>query len=189
METITLTQLQNIMPSARARFSKRRDSKSRAEVFLPYLQQFMEEYGITSPISMSYFLATIAVESAELRFTEEIASGVAYEGRKDLGNKKPGDGVRYKGRGLIQLTGYNNYKEYSTAVGFDFYSTTAKAKGLAQPGNAVRSACWFWWKHDLNTIAAEDNPIRIRKIVNGGLNGYPLFIQYVDKAKSILMFK
>ena len=73
METITLTQLQNIMPSARARFSKRRDSKSRAEVFLPYLQQFMVEYGITSPISMSYFLATIAVESAELRFTEEIA--------------------------------------------------------------------------------------------------------------------
>lgn len=181
---IKINQLLAIMPNAKRLYNAHvRDSKTCAEVYLPHLNKFMEQYHIEKPLEVAYFLATIAVESGELRYAEEIASGAAYEGRKDLGNTVRGYGKRFKGRGLIQLTGFNNYKSYSDSIGFDFYSTEAKAKGLAQPANAVRSACWFWWKNDLNKLANQDLAERVRRRVNGGLNGYAQFMQYVARSK------
>ena len=181
---VTINQLLAVMPNAKRRFhATDPSSKSCAEVFLPYLNQYMEKYNIQQPLEVVYFLATIAVESGELRYTEEIASGAAYEGRKDLGNTVKGYGKRFKGRGLIQITGFYNYKAYSDSIGYDFYSTEARAKGIAQPGNATRSACWFWWKNNLNDLARQDAAQRIRRRVNGGLNGYAQFMQYVERAK------
>ena len=71
-------------------------------------QGVMEKYQITTPLRRAAFLAQLAHESGELKYMEEIASGEAYEGRKELGNTAPGDGKRYKGRGPIQLTGRFN---------------------------------------------------------------------------------
>lgn len=183
-EVITLAQLQAIMPNSK-RMVNKKDPKAGtyAERYLGYLNSFLPQYGITEPLDVAYFLATIAVESCELLYTEEIASGSAYEGRKDLGNTKPGMGKMYKGRGLIQITGYYNYRAYSRDVNFDFYSTLSKAQGLAKPGNAVRSACWYWQKNGLTAIALTDSPQKVRRKVNGGLNGYTQFLQYLARAK------
>ena len=186
-EVICLTQLYSIMPGAKKKMVPgRKDSKTKGEVFLYWLNKYMWEYGITQRLDKIYFLATIAIESGELKYTEEIASGAAYEGRKDLGNTQKGDGVKFKGRGLIQLTGRANYEAYSKAVKFDFYSTLAKAKGLAQPGNATRSACWFWDKNNLKALALRDDLKGVRKKVNGGYNGLETFEGYVARAKAAI---
>src|SRR6187401_2449209 len=91
-----------------------------AELFLPYIITSLEQFQINTPIRQLCFLAQVGHESGGLFYTEELASGTAYEGRKKLGNTQPGDGVRFKGRGLIQVTGRSNYKNISDALGVDF---------------------------------------------------------------------
>lgn len=76
--------------------------------------------GITDKGQIAYILATMKHESGDGRYTEEIASGSAYEGRSDLGNTQSGDGVRFKGRGLVQITGRNNYNKFGKWLGVDF---------------------------------------------------------------------
>ncbi len=132
----------------------------------------MAANSIDTPLRMAHFLAQIGHESGDLQFCEEIASGVAYEGRKDLGNTRPGDGRRFKGRGLIQLTGRANYAAYSKARGID-YTTEEGAELLAsEPGTAVDVACWFWMTRRLNELADRDDIAAITRRINGGLNGF-----------------
>ncbi len=69
----------------------------------------MRRFDINTKKRAAAWLGNVAKESGELYYTEEIASGAAYEGRADLGNTVPGDGVRFKGRGYIQITGRHNY--------------------------------------------------------------------------------
>ena len=99
--------------------------------YFPGLVAKMNENAINTPLRRVHFLAQIGHESAELTYSEEIASGRAYEGRRDLGNTQLGDGVRFKGRGLIQVTGRANYGEYGRARGRDFTSGTAAAHVIA----------------------------------------------------------
>jgi putative chitinase len=174
---ITLAQLISIAPS----------SKPRASVFLAPLNAAMKEFEIdASPARIAAFLAQILHESGSLLYTEEIASGASYNGRKDLGNTHPGWGELYKGRGLIQITGYYNYTAVMMALGID---CVEHPEILKEPVNACRSAAWFWKDRNLSSLADQNTDeafIKITKRVNGGTNGLQDRISFYHRAKEIL---
>ena len=151
----------------------------------PLLEK-MAHHGIDTALRISHFLAQVGEESCELRYCEEIASGAAYEGRKDLGNTQPGDGVRFKGRGLIQLTGRANYVAYGKARGMDFTTPEGAALLASDPQCAVDVACWFWTGHGLNALADQDDITGITRRINGGLNGFDERQAKLNRAKFFL---
>jgi putative chitinase len=155
---MTLDQLIKIMPYARAR----------AAMFLGPLNDTMTEFGIDTPARQASFLAQVGHESGQLQYVRELASGTAYEGRKDLGNMQPGDGVRFKGRGLIQITGRANYVACGLSLGIDLIGDPAL---LESPTLAARSAGWFWAKNGLNALADAGDQTRVTRRINGGTNG------------------
>lgn len=148
--------------------------------FLPYLNKYMGEYGIDTPLRAAHFLAQVMHESGELQFVRELASGAAYEGRKDLGNTRPGDGRVYKGRGLLQLTGKNNYMKFAKETGLDVVKKPAL---LELPQWAAMSACWYWAGHSLNALADKDSLTLVTKRINGGTNGIKQRAAYLERAK------
>lgn len=149
--------------------------------FYPFLRKWMEFYNINTPLQQAQFLAQIGHESGRFYYTEEIASGEAYEWRKDLDNNIEGYGVEYKGRGLIQITGFVNYKSLSDDTGIDFVKYP---KLLEEPEYAAMSACWYWDKHKLNNIAGDI--VKVTKKINGGLNGYEDRLMLFNKFKKEL---
>jgi predicted chitinase len=171
---MSLQQLQSIMPNL---------STSRAQQMLPHLNAAMQEAGINTPKRQAAFLAQLAHESGEFRYMEEIASGAAYEGRLDLGNTQPGDGVRFKGRGPIQLTGRANYQAASQALGIDLVNNPTRA---ADPDVGFRTAAWFWNSRDLNSFADAGNFDAITFRVNGGFNGKASRDTYYARALQVL---
>ncbi len=114
---------------------------------------------------------------------EEYDSGKEYEGRDDLGNTQPGDGVRFKGRGLMQLTGRDNYMKFSKAMNQDFI---AQPQLVADIPWAIRVAGWFWDDKHLNEYADRDDLEEVTRRVNGGYNGLEERRGYLQKAKSVL---
>ncbi|MBK1698781.1 glycoside hydrolase family 19 protein [Rhodovibrio salinarum] len=154
--------------------------------FQPSLVAAMQEVGIDTQLRRAHFLAQIAHESGGLRWLEELASGKAYEGRADLGNDQPGDGQRFKGRGLIQLTGRANYTAFERAIGRDLTSSTdAAAQVAADPDLCVRAATWFWQENGLNTLADADDLEAVTRRINGGLNGLDDRAKYLARAKAV----
>lgn len=141
---------------------------SRADTFAAPLTEAMQEFGISTPKQQAAFLAQVAHESGSLRYTRELADGLAYEGRGDLGNTKPGDGPRYKGRGLLQITGRANYAACGAALGADLL---AHPELLELPSGACRSAAWYWKQHGLNRFADTDSFGALTRAINGGFNG------------------
>lgn len=174
---LTYEQLQNIYPGS---------TEENRLKYYPHLHCFLIQYKIDTPERLAAFLAQIGHESGQLRYVEEIASGAAYEGRKDLGNVKKGDGKNYKGRGLIQITGRSNYKQISDAWGIDFISCPNLLK---EPEFAVRSACWWWDSRGLNKYATlnEADFRKITRIINGGYNGYADRKRLWERAKAVLI--
>jgi putative chitinase len=152
---------------------------------LPLLAMF-PRYGIDTPVRAAHFLAQIAHESGCLRYSEELASGAAYEGRKDLGNLEQGDGPRFKGRGLIQLTGRANYRQYGQACQRDFENADDPGLVASDPALAVDVAGWFWATRKLNELADRDDLHGITRRVNGGLNGLEKRAAYLARAKWLL---
>lgn len=136
--------------------------------YLPYFIQYMDEYKVNTPIRAQMFFAQIGHESGRLRYVEEIASGSAYEGRKDLGNVQEGDGIKFKGRGLIQITGRSNYQRLSKYLDIDLISNPTL---LLEPKYAVLSAYWFWEDNKLNQVADTGDFRKVTRIINGGFNG------------------
>lgn len=141
--------------------------------FKPFLEKYCKEYEINTPLRLAAFIAQIAHESGDFKYTREIwgptKAQIGYEGRLDLGNTVPGDGKRYLGRGLIQITGRNNYVKLSKKLGVDFVNNPEL---LEQPEYAVLSACSFWQDKSLNTLADAADFKTITRRINGGLNGY-----------------
>lgn len=174
---MTEIELRQIMPSA----------KSRVDAFFRPLVSAMEEFGITTKDRKAAFLAQIGHESGQLRYVVEIASGEEYEGRKDLGNTSKGDGVRFKGRGLIQITGRANYLHCSQAL-FNDDRLIQFPELLEDPVNACRASAWFWKSHRLNELA--DGGIqsfgRITRKINGGTNGMSERLALYRRAQEVL---
>lgn len=141
-------------------------------LFFEPLNRAFREFHINTIPRLAAFLAQIAHESGSLRYKQEIASGAAYEGRRDLGNIYPGDGKRYKGRGIIQLTGRHNYTWASQTLGVDLVNSPLKA---IEPEISSRIACLYWSSRNLNNYADWNNLDGFKKItqkINGGYNGW-----------------
>lgn len=127
--------------------------------FLPILNKYWDRFEVNTPSRVAAFLAQVGHECGQFRYTEELASGSAYEGRKSLGNTQKGDGVKYKGRGLIQVTGRNNYTLlnewlHKNKLISEDVSVIDTPEIVAQdPELAVLSAFWFWEVRKLNELA------------------------------------
>ena len=142
---MTGEQLKRIMPNALS---------SNIDKYLPYLNELMPRFGINTQLRCQHFIAQVALESGELRYNTEIASGKAYDtGRLAvaLGNTPAadGDGQKYRGRGLIQLTVTNNYREFNKYLRNDLMENVdvlAHPEIVAEPRYSVMTACWFFWK-------------------------------------------
>ncbi len=181
MNELTAEQLAAIVPSV----------AKRAMVFLPHLNRYMAEFGIDTPSRKAAFLAQVAHESGGFQYLRELGND-AYLEKYDtgpiaarLGNTPAddGDGQKYRGRGLIQITGTENYRRCGAGLNIDLL---ARPHLLEEPQYAVASACWFWASRGLNSLADQGKFISITKRINGGTNGLPERIMYHDRAKKAL---
>lgn len=169
----TADKLQAVMPFATGRIP----------TFVDPINKAMAEFMINTNLRQSAFIAQIAEESGELRYLLELASGSAYEGRADLGNTFPGDGPRFKGRGLIQITGRANYMACGAALSMDLVNSPSL---LETPEPAARSAAWWWQKHGCNTLADLDHFGAITATINGSLKTIDQRIPYWLKARRVV---
>lgn len=179
---MTGEQLKRIMPNALS---------SNIDKYLPYLNELMPRFGINTQLRCQHFIAQVALESGELRYNTEIASGKAYDtGRLAvaLGNTPAadGDGQKYKGRGLIQLTGTNNYREFNKYLRNNLMENVdvlAHPEIVAEPRYSVMTACWFFWKSGCLALADKDDVRAVTKRVNGGYNGLERRTLYLNRAR------
>lgn len=168
-----LAQIKALYPTA---------TTARLTLYAPHLFAAMHEFEITNTKRIAAFLANLAVESGELRYMTEIASGEAYEGHKGLGNTQRGDGIRYKGRSPIQLTGRANYREYGKLLGLPL---EAQPELAALPQHGFRIAGAYWKKKGLNKLADQNNFREIVRRINGGYTHYERRLSYYNKALGI----
>ena len=192
--TLTLQQLITIMPNAR----------SKAGIFLPALNAAMAEFGINTPARAASFLAQLAHESGQLVYVRELwgptPSQIRYERDAaavwpphaktdrnqlpfDLGNSQAGDGSRFRGRGLIQITGRTNYTACGKALGLDLL---AQPTMLEQTVNACRSAGWFWQSRGLNALADAGDQVAVTRRINSSTNGLAERLVYFKTAQRVL---
>ena len=136
------------------------------------LNTAMNHYQIVGLKRVAAFIAQVGHESGQLKYVKEIwgptKAQARYEGRADLGNTQPGDGSKYRGRGLIQITGRANYAECGEALGLDLVN---HPELLEKPQHACMSAAWFWSSRGLNTQADAGRFDTITRRINGGQNG------------------
>ena len=156
---------------------------ARINAQLPYLSASLVRADITTPPRACMYLAQLGHECAEGRYLEELASGAAYEGRKDLGNTQPGDGRRFKGRGAIQLTGRANYAAAGADLGLELVTHPELAATLP---HAFELAAWFWRKHALNTFGDSCDVETCTRRINGGRNGLAERLAYYERAREVL---
>lgn len=132
----------------------------------------LAEYEINTALREAHFWAQAAHETGGFKFMFEIWGPTPvqerYEGRKDLGNTEKGDGFRYRGRGIFQLTGRANYAKYGEALGVDLVGDPDQA---ADPEIALRIACEYWKSRKINACADKDDVVSVTKKINGGTNG------------------
>lgn len=186
-------------------------NKEVASLYTPHLNQKMVKWGIDTKARVAMFLAQIGHESNRLRsvvenlnysskalrstwpsrYTKELAdlhhrkpeviANHVYGGR--MGNVREGDGWKYRGRGLIQLTGYDNYKAFEITTGIP---ATVRPDLLERPEHAVEAACWYWKENNLNRWTDREDLVGVTRAINGGLNGLKDREALFKKASSVL---
>jgi putative chitinase len=141
--------------------------------------------GITTSLRLCHFLAQAAHETDGFRTLEEYggpAYFARYDGRRDLGNTQTGDGARYHGRGIFQLTGRFNYRRYGGLVGIDLEAAPERAK---EPAVSLAIAFAYWRDRGINTAADADDIAAVTKLINGGRNGLAARTRLLAVAKTI----
>lgn len=174
---LTPDKLNILMPTA---------SYTTIQKFWKDLLEIMGVAEVNTPLRQAHFLAQAGHESMDLRCTEELASGQQYEGRLDLGNTQPGDGPRFKGRGLIQLTGRENYRLFGQFIQRDLLVDEAWLDVAKDTRLAVATAAWFWSGHNLNEYADRSDVLAITKRINGGTNGLADRYDRTERGKWLL---
>ncbi|TSD78709.1 glycoside hydrolase family 19 protein [Pseudomonas sp. KBS0710] len=168
-------------------------SRLKAGVFISALNTAMSHHQIITPERMAAFLAQIGHESGQLLYVRELGSD-QYLSKYDtgtlaarLGNtpEADGDGQKYRGRGLIQITGRRNYLACSQAL-FGDERLLQQPQLLEQPQWACESAAWFWQSNGLNELADKGQFTTITRRINGGLNGLDERLQLWARAKAVL---
>jgi len=172
---ITEQQIRRIMPQAMS---------ERVKEFVKSFNDYAETFGINTPMRVAHYIAQVAHETGQLKWLEEIASGKQYEGRKDLGNVKPGDGMRFKGRGYLQCTGRANYQAYQDS-GYCVGDLMGHPEWLAKQPGCQKASMWFWKRNNLNKYADADDCRGVTKKINGGYNGYSQRAYYTRVAKTV----
>jgi putative chitinase len=172
---ITKQQLKQIAPNSKDEI---------IDPLVKYLNIHMPKYEVNTYLRVCHFLSQAAHESASFRTLEEYASGAAYEGRvKSLGNTQKGDGIRYKGRGIFQLTGRANYRTIGAKIGYDLENNPELAES---PEVSVLTALEYWQSRKLNALADADNVELITRRINGGLNGFDDRKKYLARSKQVI---
>jgi len=199
---ITLEQLQHIIPK----------NKNHAE-WLAAINELLPKYEINSKSRISCFLAQCVHESAgftalkeNLNYSAEglqktfakyftAAQAVSYAKKPELianrvyanrmgnGDEASGDGFRYCGRGVIQLTGKTNYERFAKSINKTLEETVAY---LTTVSGALESACWFWKTNNLNSLADSEDMKSITKKINGGFLGLEDRIKHFNEIKQVL---
>lgn len=160
---------------------------ARALVWTPHLQRVFDACEINTVPRAAGFLAQVGHESARLRYVREIWGPTpaqrGYEGRRNLGNVQPGDGKRFMGRGLIQVTGRTNYAACGQALGLPLLE---QPELLEQPQYAAASAGWYWRSRNLNALCDRMDIVGLTRAVNGGVNGLKDRQNIWNKSLSVL---
>lgn len=178
---ITVAQLLLVMPQA----------KLRAVKFIDFINTAMKTAAIYTPLRQAAFLSQIAEESEELLYTKELWGPTEDQKEYEppsakataLGNTQVGDGFKFRGRGLIQITGRANYVSMGAYMHID---CVTRPELLETPQYAALSAAYYWLKHNINNMADIGDLQNVTRLVNGGLNGYDRRLAYYDLAKQAL---
>jgi putative chitinase len=172
-----------------------------------WMNNWFPKFEIDTKGEICHILAQLAHESDSFNAMEEYSTGQQYEGRLDLGNKVRGDGIKFKGRGPLQVTGRNNYSLMGIKAGAPM-KFIYNPELLATPQWGVWSACIFWTEKGLLSISNMDDSVRLpykRKVddgkyeiiqvspveyisrrVNGGVNGLQERVKFYERAKAII---
>lgn len=178
---ITLDQLRRLAP------------KARADIIGPLadaMPSVLPAYGITTAARFDQFIAQCAHESDGFKTLEEYGDGARFERLygyqtrvgHNLGNKQAGDGARYHGRGIIMITGRDNYRYYGGVLGIDLIAHPELA---SRPDVSLRIACEYWKRRGLNALADVGDLRGITRHINGGYNGLSSRAAYLKLAQSI----
>lgn len=166
-------------------------ASANAASLLTALSRYGAQFGLDLPHRIAQYLGQLAEESGSWKWDQEIASGKAYEGRQDLGNTQPGDGVRFKGRTMGQITGRANYRAFTAWVRKNVDANSPDFEDKPELLNTDPweglGPIWFWSTHDLNDLADENNIEQITKKWNGGLNGFNVRVNFYVRAALVLL--
>ncbi|WP_336716244.1 glycoside hydrolase family 19 protein [Chryseobacterium mucoviscidosis] len=154
-------------------------------------KSLLDKNGISTPLRLAHFFAQIDHESGGFKHLREIGNDayfVKYEGRASLGNTQKGDGLKYKGRGFIQITGRANYTELTKATGIDYVNNP---QWLEREPDAMISALWFWNRNKLNKYADLDRIDSISDLINKGkiTPAYGDSNGFMDRANKLKFYK
>lgn len=157
-------------------------------MYLPGILAALKEKKIDSKLTLVATIATIGVETGGFKPIREIGDDdyftEMYEWRSDLGNDQLGDGARYHGRGYLQITGRANYRDYGQRLGIDLEGNPELA---LDPIVSARILSNYFWDREIDKAADEQNWEQVRMAVNGGLNGWDVFMDFVDRALAVLL--